>query len=135
MGECRDCAYSDRPTYKWPCSVCRVTKNGRSMNCPEEADHIANDDRETDYVSRQWLLTEYDKRHKGPSGGARKMIEEAPAADVRTVVLCRDCRFYSNGWCYNPNTFDDEKTRGNTTPEWFCADGRRRGTNTKEEKQ
>lgn len=41
---------------------------------------------ETDYVSRQWLLDEYDKRHKGPPGGARKMIEEAPAADVRPVV-------------------------------------------------
>ena len=56
------------------------------MYCPEEADHIANDERETDYVSRQWLLTEYDNRHKGPPGGARKMIEEAPPADVRPVV-------------------------------------------------
>lgn len=41
---------------------------------------------ETDYISRQWLLTEYDKRHKGPTGGARKMIEEAPASDVRPVA-------------------------------------------------
>ena len=39
-----------------------------------------------DYVSRKWLLDEYDKRHKGTPGGARKMIEEAPAADVRPVV-------------------------------------------------
>ena len=39
-----------------------------------------------DFVSRQWLLTEYDKRHKGPPGGAREMIEEAPAEDVRPVV-------------------------------------------------
>lgn len=38
-----------------------------------------------DFVSRQWLLTEYDKRHKGPPGGARKMIEEAPPVDVRPV--------------------------------------------------
>lgn len=43
MGECRDCAYSGRPIYKWPCDVCRATKNGRSMYCPEEADHIAAD--------------------------------------------------------------------------------------------
>lgn len=41
---------------------------------------------ESDYISRQWLLNEYDKRHKGPPGGARKMIEEAPPADVRPVV-------------------------------------------------
>ena len=32
-----------------------------------------------DAVSRQWLLDEYDKRHKGVAGGARKMIEEAPS--------------------------------------------------------
>lgn len=39
-----------------------------------------------EYISREWLLNEYDKRHKGPPGGARAMIEEAPAADVRPVV-------------------------------------------------
>ena len=38
-----------------------------------------------DYISREWLLAEYDRRHKGPPGGARQMIEEAPAADVRPV--------------------------------------------------
>lgn len=40
----------------------------------------------TDYVSREWLLNEYDKRHKGPPGEARKMIEGAPPADVQPVV-------------------------------------------------
>ena len=35
-----------------------------------------------DYVSRQWLIDEYFRRHKGPPGGALKIIEEAPAADV-----------------------------------------------------
>lgn len=53
-------------------------------------------------------------------------LKKLKPADVRPVVLCRDCKFYSNGFCYNPNTFDDEKTRGNTSSEWFCADGRRR---------
>ena len=38
-----------------------------------------------DYVSRQWLVDEYLRRHKGPPGGALKMIEEAPAADVAPV--------------------------------------------------
>ena len=33
-----------------------------------------------DLISRSWLLSEYDKRHKGPPGGARKLIEEAPSA-------------------------------------------------------
>ena len=36
----------------------------------------------SDYVSRQYLLDEYDRQHKGPPGGARKIIAEAPAADV-----------------------------------------------------
>jgi len=38
-----------------------------------------------DFVSRQWLIDEYHRRHKGPPGGALKMIEEAPAADVEPV--------------------------------------------------
>lgn len=42
------------------------------------------------------------------------------------IVGCKDCKHYKDGFCYNPNTFDDGKTRGNTTPDWFCADGKRR---------
>lgn len=38
-----------------------------------------------DFVSRQWLIDEYHRRHQGPPGGALKMIEEAPAADVEPV--------------------------------------------------
>ena len=33
----------------------------------------------SDLVSRQYLLDEYDRQHVGPPGGARKIIEEAPA--------------------------------------------------------
>lgn len=52
-----------------------------------------------DLVSRQWLLDEYDKRHEGPPGGARKLIEEAPpVADVRPVVR--------GHWVWNPNGMD-----------------------------
>jgi len=40
----------------------------------------------SDFVSRQWLIDEYHRRHQGPPGGALKMIEEAPAADVEPVV-------------------------------------------------
>ena len=41
------------------------------------------------------------------------------------IVRCKDCKHYRDGFCYNPNTYDDEKTRGNTVPDWFCADGER----------
>ena len=52
-----------------------------------------------DYISREEILAEYDRQHKGPSGGARKMIETWPAADVASVVRCKDCieRFLLNG--------------------------------------
>lgn len=37
------------------------------------------------------LLSAYDAAHKGPPGGARKLIEEAPTLDVMSVVRCKDC--------------------------------------------
>ena len=45
------------------------------------------------------------------------------------LVRCKDCKHYKNGFCYNPNSYDDEKTCGNTSPDWYCADGKRRETN------
>lgn len=39
----------------------------------------------SDYVSRQYLLDEYDRQHQGPPGGARKIIAEAPATDISEV--------------------------------------------------
>ncbi len=36
----------------------------------------------SDLISRQYLLDEYDRQHQGPPGGARKIIEEAPAVEV-----------------------------------------------------
>lgn len=46
-----------------------------------------------DLISRAWLLTEYDKRHKGPPGGARKLIEEAPSAQPE-IIQCKDCKHF-----------------------------------------
>ena len=46
-----------------------------------------------DLISRQWCLDEYDKRHVGAPGGARKIMEEAPAVDVpdTNVGECQTC--------------------------------------------
>lgn len=38
-----------------------------------------------DYISREEILAEYDRQHKGPAGGARKIMETWPAADVAPV--------------------------------------------------
>lgn len=34
MAECIECAYLNRPTYKWPYCACRKTNDGRSMFVP-----------------------------------------------------------------------------------------------------
>lgn len=100
MGECRDCAYSDRPIYKWPCDVCRATKNGRSMYCPEESDYIANDEGKTDYISR-WgaqdamtgenLIRNLDSVENGEAKryarAAIRVLEQLEPADVRPVPV------------------------------------------------
>ena len=46
-------------------------------------------------------------------------------SNMQELVRCKDCKHYKDGFCYNPNTYDDEKTKGNTVPDWFCADGER----------
>ena len=38
-----------------------------------------------DLISREYVLTEYDHQHKGPPGGARKIMEEAPTIDAIPV--------------------------------------------------
>lgn len=73
-------------------------------------DGFDQEERPGDLVSRQYLLQEYDRQRKGPPGGARKIIEEAPAAhpagkkleDVceelkrlltqPNVITCKDCK-------------------------------------------
>ena len=39
-----------------------------------------------DLISRAYVLAEYDRQHKGPPGGARKIMEEAPAVDAVPVA-------------------------------------------------
>ena len=52
-----------------------------------------------EYIKRQPLLDAYDAAHKGPPGGARKLIQEAPAEDVVPVVHGRweNIRFLTTG--------------------------------------
>jgi hypothetical protein len=39
-----------------------------------------------EYIEREALIAAYDAAHKGEPGGARKLIVDAPAADVVPVV-------------------------------------------------
>ena len=38
-----------------------------------------------EYIEREALIAEYDRVHKGPAGGARKLMVDAPTADVVEV--------------------------------------------------
>lgn len=38
------------------------------------------------------LIAEYDRVHKGPAGGARKLMVDAPTIDAVPVVRCKDCK-------------------------------------------
>ena len=67
--KCRDCPYWELAKFPWCCGDCK--------------DRMKNP--VSDFVSRQWLIDEYHRRHEGPPGGALKMIEDAPAADVEPV--------------------------------------------------
>ena len=66
----------------------RITKTkpeGKFIFCTsiiEFLESLPSVDVSGDLVSRQYLLDEYDRQHEGPPGGARKIIEEAPAVDV-----------------------------------------------------
>ena len=46
-----------------------------------------------DLISRKALLAAYDERHKGPPGGARELIEDAPG--VEAVPLDKLCEWLS----------------------------------------
>jgi hypothetical protein len=49
------------------------------------------------YVDVDKLIAEYDRVHIGAPGGARKLMVDAPTADVQEVV--------HGEWIYHPETF------------------------------
>jgi len=62
--------------------------------------------RKGDTISRQWCLNEYDRRHQGPPGGARKIIEEAPSVSMG-IIRCKNCEhrkssLYCEAWNNSP---------------------------------
>lgn len=90
-----------------------------------------------DLISRKALIAEYDRVHIGPPGGARKLMEDAPAVDA--VIL--PCKIGDTVWtimygeireakvtCIRPFVFEDfVEFRGNaviTMAHPFYSDGR-----------
>ena len=63
----------------------------------------------------------------------REDIECLPAADVRPVVLCRDCKYYKAGkyfhdipFCFRLKGKDGEAVGYNFSPDDFCSRGEKR---------
>ena len=88
-----------------------------------------------DCISRAALLAAYDAAHVGPPGGARKLIEEAPAADVVPVVRCKDCKYQNSPFCHmcHEEYYVDEDDGGDyylidkaVDPNGFCSYGERK---------
>ena len=47
-----------------------------------------------DLISKKSLLSDYDKKHKGPAGRARKLIEDAPS--IPAVPLDKLCEWLAD---------------------------------------
>lgn len=101
---------------------------------------------ETDYISRAAAIDAISEECKvcGPSGNCpfimnclikqkRKVLRAVPPADVRPVVHCVDCIYDDN--CFAQSIFEEMSRIPFDKNMFFCADGKRRGTNMKEEKQ
>lgn len=60
-----------------------------------------------DLISRSALLAAYDAAHKGPPGGARRLIEEAPTVAIDPGIEIRRMGFD----CIMQNPVDEEDMR------------------------
>lgn len=82
-----------------------------------------------EYIEREALIARYDAEHAGPPGRARDLIATAPAADVVSVIRCKDCVYarplkdmnydylcqYWNGHSCNQNQFCSQGKRKDKT--------------------
>ena len=80
------------------------------------------------YIDRDALLEHLKKdplfdlvERYGVSG----VIESFPAADVRPVVLCRDCKWCHAGYCEKYDDLIPFGCANKPWEDWFCADGQR----------
>ena len=84
------------------------------------------------YIDADALIAEYDRVHIGAPGGARKLMVDAPTADVVEVCRCENCKRCD---FYYPAKPIDEEAIGTyfckvweryTSPTAFCSYGERK---------
>ena len=95
---------------------------------------------ETDYISRKAAIKKFEDAEYlyDPEQGAKRytvedakeILNDVPAAAVRPVVYCRDCRFWGgrNGKneCSLITSLADPRIWLKTQPDDFCSSGERR---------
>ena len=82
------------------------------------------DDKE--YIERNALIAEYDRVHVGALGGARKLMVDAPAADVVEVVRCKDCKKHGRIDCIVNRKMACGDHETTTKANDFCSYGERK---------
>ena len=53
-------------------------------------------------------------------------MQSVPAADVRPVVLCRDCKWCHAGYCEKYDDLIPFGCANKPWEDWFCADGEKK---------
>ncbi len=79
-----------------------------------------------EYIEKDELIKEGWHLERTKSGDGfinieRREIKDIPAADVREVVLCEDCKHCKDGFICNNGHWN-----GMTFPSNFCSDGERK---------
>ncbi len=88
----------------------------------------------SDYISREAALNLIDRYWQQAYnahfldaalrlGSVYREMEDIPAADVREVVLCRDCKWCHAGYCEKYDDLIPFGCANKPWEEWFCADG------------
>lgn len=81
------------------------------------------------YIDADALIAEYDRVHIGAPGGARKLMVDAPTADVVEVVRCKDCRYCNEYQKFNLERYLGCNSNGEiyaVEPNHFCSYGERK---------
>ena len=96
-----------------------------------------------EYIEREYVLKCMEDSYKnaGISAEAKakmtRWLNKAPAADVRPVVLCKDCLHYKMGVCLK--IYDDGEANKDAwqerKPDDYCSYGEGRNAPTKESEE
>lgn len=76
---------------------------------------------EKEYIEREAALSAQNKSMN--LSECRKRLERIPAADVRPVVVCADCKY--NNACLTQAFVEEESRVPFDRNTFFCADGKR----------